>query len=60
MKRLITFDDFIETYTKLNQRGLKFITSKFNFNEIERAKTAFNHSEISAANWWIIPKVTAR
>jgi len=60
MKRILTLDDFIETYTKLNQRGLKFISSKFNFNEIERAKTAFNHENIEAANWWIIPKIKER
>ena len=60
MKRVITLDDFIETYTKLNQRGLGFITSKFNFNEIERAKTAFNHIENHSANWWIIPKIKER
>ncbi len=60
MKRIITLDDFIETYTKLNQRGLKFITSKFNFNEIERAKTAFNHEDLRSANWWIIPKIKER
>lgn len=60
MKRIITLDDFIETYTKLNQRGIKFITSKFKFNEIERAKTAFNHLNIESANWWIIPKVKKR
>jgi len=60
MKRLFTFDDFIETYTKLNQRGLGFISSKLNFNKIERAKTAFNHLDIQAANWWIIPSVKER
>ena len=60
MKRIITLDDFIETYTKLNQRGLSFITSKFNFNEIERAKTAFNHLDLQSANWWIIPKIEER
>ena len=57
MKRLVTLDDFIETYTKLNQRGLGFISSKLNFNELDRAKTAFNHLNIESANWWIIPKV---
>ena len=60
MRRLITLDDFIETYTKLKQRGLGFITSKFNTNELERSKTAFNHLEIQSANWWIIPKVKER
>lgn len=60
MKRIFTLDDFIETYTKLNQRGVSFITSKFNTNEIKRAKTAFNHDRIEASNWWIIPNVKER
>lgn len=60
MKRLITLDDFIETYTKLRQRGIGFISSKFNFDKIERAKTAFNHLEIQASNWWVIPSVQER
>ena len=60
MKRLITIDDFIETYTKLKQRGIGFISSKIKFNKIERAKTAFNHKTILAANWWIIPRVQER
>ena len=53
--RLITIDDIIDTYTKLNQRGISFIISKFNFNEVKRAKTAFNHEEIQSSNWWIVP-----
>ena len=60
MKRLFTLDDFIETYTKLNQRGIGFISSKLNFNKIERAKTAFNHVDIPSANWWIIASVQKR
>lgn len=60
MRRYITLDDFIETYTKLNQRGFEFIKSKFNLNEIERAKTAFNHLDTQSSNWWIIPKVKER
>lgn len=60
MKRLITLDDFIETYTKLNQRGISFITSKFNTSDIKRAKTAFNHDHIDASNWWIIPRIKER
>ena len=58
--RLITRDDIIETYAKLNQRGLSFIYSKFRFDELSRAKTAFNHSKIETSNWWIIPKVKKR
>lgn len=60
MHRLITIDDFIETYTKLRQRGGSFISSKFQLNEIKRAKTAFNHLDIPSSNWWIIPKVQER
>jgi ubiquinone/menaquinone biosynthesis C-methylase UbiE len=60
MKRLFTLDDIIDVYAKLNQRGLRFITSKFNFNEVKRAKTAFNHKEIQLSNWWIIPMVRER
>ncbi|WP_369997953.1 class I SAM-dependent methyltransferase [Winogradskyella sp.] len=60
MTRIITLDDFIETYTKLHQRGLGFILSKFNFNHNERAKTAFNHFNIASSNWSIIPEVKSR
>ncbi|MEL0456917.1 class I SAM-dependent methyltransferase [Flavobacteriaceae bacterium SZ-1-7] len=60
MPKVITPDDFIETYAKLRQRGLGFISSKFNLNEIDRAKTAFNHLSIQSSNWWIIPKVQQR
>ena len=58
--RLITLDDIIDTYAKANQRGLKFIVSKFNLNEIDRAKTAFNHQTIQASNWWNIPTIKER
>lgn len=60
MKRIISLDDFVETYAKLRQRGIKFILSKFTFNDTERAKTAFNHFNISSSNWYIIPRVKAR
>lgn len=58
--RLLTFDDIIDTYAKLNQRGMNFIASKFKGNDIERAKTAFNHENIHSSNWWIIPKIKER
>jgi ubiquinone/menaquinone biosynthesis C-methylase UbiE len=58
--RLITRDDIIDTYVKLKQRGISFISSKFNINAIKRAKTAFNHSNIESSNWWIIPKIKKR
>lgn len=60
MNRLITADDFIDTYAKIKQRGLGFISSKFNFSSIERTKSAFNEVEIQSSNWWIIPIVKDR
>ncbi|GAA4885943.1 class I SAM-dependent methyltransferase [Flaviramulus aquimarinus] len=60
MKRIITLDDIIDTYSKIRQRGLPFISSKFNFNAIERTKSAFNEVNIQSANWWIIPKMQKR
>jgi ubiquinone/menaquinone biosynthesis C-methylase UbiE len=60
MNRLITIDDFIETYSKLKQRGFSFIISKLSFNKIKRTKSAFNKTNIKSANWSIIPKVQKR
>ncbi len=60
MTRLITLDDFIDTYAKVKQRGLQFVSSKFNFNSVARTKSAFNEVDIQSSNWWIIPKVQER
>ncbi|MDD7885334.1 hypothetical protein [Flavivirga sp. 57AJ16] len=48
--RIITWDDFIETYTKIHQRGLNFIISKLNFSSIKRTVSAFNDDNIKSAN----------
>lgn len=58
--RLLTFDDLIDTYTKLKQRGFKFIFSKFQLSDIQRAKSAFNHQKIQTSNWWNIPLIIER
>jgi len=60
MIRLITYDDFVDVYQKLVQRGLGFIFSKLNSNRIERTKSAFDDSSFSNSNWWIIPEVRRR
>ncbi|MDX6746505.1 methyltransferase domain-containing protein [Polaribacter sp. PL03] len=60
MAKLITLDDFIDTYCKLIQRGKGFIFSKFTFNNLSRTKSAFDNTAVSASNWWIIPKVRQR
>lgn len=59
-KRLITLDDFIETYCKIKQRGYSFIFSKFTWKEIERTKSAFDTKREKISNWWDIPAVKQR
>ncbi len=59
-KRLITLDDFIETYCKIKQRGSSFIFSKFTFREINRTKSAFDTIREKTSNWWDIPEVKQR
>ena len=59
-RRLITSDDLIDTYAKLNQRGLKFILSKFNIKGTERTRSAFNEEAFDSSNYWIIPAVRRR
>jgi ubiquinone/menaquinone biosynthesis C-methylase UbiE len=58
--RLITFDDIIETYTKLRQRGSGFIMNKFSASGTQRTLGAFAPSAVNSANWWIIPRVLER
>ncbi len=54
INNFILIDDFIELWIKINQRGLKFIFSKFNL--ISKARTISSFSEtFEHANWWIIP-----
>lgn len=57
---LITRGDFIDVWSKLNQRGKGFIFSKFNPSKVKRTKSAFNESAVTSANWWIIPMVKQR
>jgi ubiquinone/menaquinone biosynthesis C-methylase UbiE len=58
--RLITSDDFIDTYCKIIQRGRHFVFSKFTLDKKTRTKSAFDDSAFSASNWWIIPAVRQR
>lgn len=57
---LVTLGDFIDLWSKLNQRGKGFILSKLNPSKLNRTKSAFNESAVSSANWWIIPSVKKR
>ncbi len=58
--RYITSDDFIESYSKLYQRGFRFILSKLNISSRARTISTFTPSEIQASNYWIIPQVKKR
>lgn len=58
--KIITRDDLIDIVVKAQQRGLKFLLSKFGFSKSIRTKSAFDQKIISHANWWIIPMVKAR
>ncbi|QXP71466.1 methyltransferase domain-containing protein [Polaribacter sp. R2A056_3_33] len=58
--KLITLDDFIDTYFKAIQRGSKFFFSKFTFNKEVRTKSAFDNSSFISSNFWSIPKVVER
>lgn len=53
------FDDFVEMWIKIRQRGFSFILSKFNFNSNYRTITSFSTS-FQHANWWIIPRLRER
>ena len=57
---LITRGDFIDVWSKLNQRGKGFLLSKLNPSKVNRTKSAFNKSAASSSNWWIIPAVRKR
>ncbi|PQB08286.1 hypothetical protein BST83_14990 [Polaribacter filamentus] len=58
--KLITLDDFIDTYFKIRQRGSSFLFSKFNFNNEKRTKSAFDNTSFISSNFWSIPKVLER
>ncbi|MBU3010969.1 class I SAM-dependent methyltransferase [Polaribacter vadi] len=58
--RIITLDDFIDTYFKIHQRGSKFFLSKFTFNEENRTKSAFSNTQSQSSYFWSIPKVNKR
>ena len=51
---LIFFDDFVELYIKLHQRGLRFILSKFTYKRDKRTISSFS-DHFEHANWWVIP-----
>ncbi|WP_405611142.1 class I SAM-dependent methyltransferase [Polaribacter sp. Asnod1-A03] len=58
--RIITLDDFIDTYFKIIQRGSGFFFSKFTFNKEKRTKSAFDNTSFISSYFWSIPKVLER
>lgn len=58
--RIITTDDFIETYAKLVQRGSGFLLSKFRFRSKNRTLSAFDRTAVNASNWWLVPGIRQR
>ena len=58
--RIITLDDFIDTYFKIVQRGSGFILSKFTLNKESRTKSAFDNTSFISSYFWNIPKVQKR
>ncbi len=58
--RIITTDDFVETYAKGVQRGFGFLASKFRISNHHRTLSAFDDSAANASNWWMIPAVRRR
>lgn len=59
MQNFIYWDDFIELWIKLNQRGLKFILSKLSLFQKNRTISSFQY-QFEHANWWIIPLIKNR
>jgi ubiquinone/menaquinone biosynthesis C-methylase UbiE len=58
--RLITRDDFIETYGKIYQRGVKYFFSKLSFSMKDRALSTFNEKDIVSSYAWSLLKVRQR
>lgn len=59
MHTLIYWDDFIETYIKLKQRGLGFLYRKFSLKSNNRTISAFDPNFIHS-NWWVLDEVKKR
>src|SRR5690625_4356899 len=58
--RIITFDDFIDVYTKGKKRGLNFLLSKLSVSKNKRTQSAFDQTREINVNWWNVPLVRKR
>lgn len=57
---LINRGDFLESYTKIKQRGINYFFSKITLNPQKRIQSTFNPIGADGSNWWIIPAVRQR
>jgi ubiquinone/menaquinone biosynthesis C-methylase UbiE len=58
--RIVTRDDFTETYAKLAQRGFGFLASKMRFRGSRRTLSAFDRTAVNVSSWWMVPQVRRR
>ncbi|MBX3043219.1 MAG: class I SAM-dependent methyltransferase [Candidatus Kapabacteria bacterium] len=56
---LITYDDIIETYLRIRQRGSSFLLSKINLFPSKRTISSFS-SDMQRSGWWSVPLVYKR
>jgi len=57
---LINKGDFLEAFTKAEQRGVNYFLSKVNSNPRKRTQSTFSLTGAEGSNWWIIPEVKQR
>ncbi len=55
--RLITYDDIIDIFYRLQLKGSGFLGSKLTFNKLSRTQSSFNYEEAKTSNWWNIEEV---
>ena len=53
------WDDLVETWIKLRQRGIPFILSKLHWKNNRRTLSSFQN-DFMHSNWWIIPAIQKR
>jgi 2-polyprenyl-3-methyl-5-hydroxy-6-metoxy-1,4-benzoquinol methylase len=57
---LINKGDFLESYSKVKQRGINYFFSKINPNPQKRTQSTFSLTGTTGSNWWIITDVKLR
>lgn len=60
MKIIISVGDFIDTYYKLQQKGLGFLFKRFSIFYTSRVRKIWAHVDNPPIHWWSIPKIKQR